>query len=240
MLDRVVATDHVPAKPDRGFRFKPSIMDHVDYRLAETREQKEEIYRLRYRAYLREGAVVPSDGGMTFDSYENCLNNWTFGVYHRGSLLGSIRIAVLTKKWRTSPSADLFGDVLDPMLDAGQIVIDPSRFVADPDRGREFPYLPLVSARLGWVAGMHFGADVGLSIIRVEHQPFYRRMFLQEEIAKPRLFPGLLKPVGLMAARYRDVKDEVLERHPFLRSTAFERRMLFKGTGIELEEGMAA
>ena len=28
-------------------------MDHVDYRLAETPEEKEEIYRLRYRAYLR-------------------------------------------------------------------------------------------------------------------------------------------------------------------------------------------
>ncbi len=35
-------------------------VDQVDYRLAETPEEKEEIYRLRYRAYLREGAIRPS------------------------------------------------------------------------------------------------------------------------------------------------------------------------------------
>ena len=28
-------------------------LEFVDYRLAETPEQKDEIYRLRYRAYLR-------------------------------------------------------------------------------------------------------------------------------------------------------------------------------------------
>ena len=32
-------------------------LEHVDYRLAETPEEKDEIYRLRYRAYLREGAI---------------------------------------------------------------------------------------------------------------------------------------------------------------------------------------
>ena len=30
------------------------LLDNVDYRLAETPEQKEEMYRLRYRAYLRD------------------------------------------------------------------------------------------------------------------------------------------------------------------------------------------
>ena len=34
------------------------LLEHVDYRLAETPEEKDEIYRLRYRAYLREGAIL--------------------------------------------------------------------------------------------------------------------------------------------------------------------------------------
>lgn len=223
---------HKPS--DRGFRHKPSILDHVDYRLVETSEQKEEIFRLRYKAYLREGAVAPSETEMVFDSHDEAPNHWVFGVYYRGVLFGSIRIGVLTDKWRDTPSGRLFPDVLGPLLDAGQVIIDPTRFVADPDRAREFPYLPLMSARLGWVAGIHFRADLGLSVIRPEHQPFYRRLFLQQEIAEPRLLPGLLKPVGLMAARYSEVKDEVLARHPFLRSTAFERRMLFKDSDVRL------
>ncbi len=36
------------------------LLEHVDYRLPRTDEEKEEIYNLRYRAYLREGAVKES------------------------------------------------------------------------------------------------------------------------------------------------------------------------------------
>jgi hypothetical protein len=74
----------------------------------------------------------------------------------------------------------------------------------------------------------YFNADLGLAIVRAEHQAFYRRVFLHETIAKPRMFPGLLKPVGLMAADFPAMKEKVFERYPMMRSTAFERRMLFE------------
>jgi hypothetical protein len=45
------------------------------------------------------------------------------------------------------------------------------------------------------------------------------------------LFPGLIKPVGLMAANYREIRDQVFQRFPFMRSSAFERRMLFQRAG---------
>jgi hypothetical protein len=45
------------------------------------------------------------------------------------------------------------------------------------------------------------------------------------------MFPGLLKPVGLMAADFPAMKEKVFERYPMMRSTAFERRMLFERPG---------
>ena len=51
---------------------------------------------------------------------------------------------------------------------------------------------------------------------------------LKETIAEPRFFPGLLKPVGLMAADFPAMREKVFERYPMMRSTAFERRMLFE------------
>jgi hypothetical protein len=202
-------------------------MDQVDYRLAETPEEKEDIYRLRYCAYLREGAVRPSADERVFDQFEDAPNAWTFGVYLHGELYSSIRISVLTSEWRMSPSVELFGDVLHPLLDKGLVFIDSTRFVADPNKARHFPELPYVTVRLGSTAGVHFDADYGLAIIRPEHQAFYRRVFLQETWCEPRLYPGLVKPVGLMAAHLPTVRDRVLARYPFLRSSAFERRMLF-------------
>jgi len=41
----------------------------------------------------------------------------------------------------------------------------------------------------------------------------------------------LIKPVGLMAAKYPEIRDRVFQRFPFMRSSAFERRMLFQRTG---------
>ena len=45
------------------------------------------------------------------------------------------------------------------------------------------------------------------------------------------MLPGLLKPVGLMAADFPALKEKVFERYPMMRSTAFERRMLFTRSG---------
>jgi hypothetical protein len=207
------------------------LLDQVDYRLAETPEERDEIYRLRYRAYLREGAIQPTNDQRVIDQFEDAPNAWTFGVYFQGELYSSIRVSVLTSEWRMSPSVELFGDVLHPKLDQGLVFIDSTRFVADPEKARNFPELPYVTVRLGSMAGVHFNADFGLAIVRAEHQAFYRRLFLQETWCEPRLYPGLVKPVGLMAAHLPTVRETVLARYPFLRSTAFERRMLFERNG---------
>lgn len=204
------------------------LLDQVDYRLAETPQEKEEIYNLRYRAYLREGAVVESPEQRVTDQYDDLPNSWTFGVYIQGELCSSVRISVLTSEWRESCSAEAFGEILHPRLDRNEVIIDPARFVADPDKAKRIPELPYVTLRLAYMACEYFNADLGLAIVRAEHQAFYRKVFLHETIAEPRFFPGLLKPVGLMAADFPALRDKVFERYPMMRSTAFERRMLFE------------
>ena len=203
-------------------------LEHVDYRLAETPEEKDRIHRLRYRAYLREGAILPSESERVTDRYDDLPNNFTFGIYLHGELYSSIRISVLTSEWRGSPSSEMFTDLIHPELDRGKIIIDPTRFVADPEKAKRFPELPYVTVRLGYVACGHFNADIGLANVRPEHRAFYRKVFLQEPWGEPRLYPGVIKPVGLMAAKYPVIRDKVFQRFPYMRSSAFERRMLFE------------
>src|SRR5258705_5645366 len=221
------------AEPTTAVRGRSSdLLDQVDYRLAQTPQEKEEIYHLRYRAYLREGAIRPSDDERVTDQYDEAPNAWTFGVYFQDVLHSSIRVSVLTSEWRMSPSVELFGDVLHPELDKGKVIIDSTRFVAEPERARNFPELPYVTVRLGSMAGVYFNADYGLAIVRPEHQAFYRRVFLHETWCEPRTYPGLVKPVGLMASHLPTLRERVLARYPFLRSTAFDRRTLFdRGSG---------
>ncbi len=79
-----------------------------------------------------------------------------------------------------SYTTELFGDVLHPRLDRGEVFVDPARFAADPEKGQRFPELPYLTVRLGYMACDHFNADTGLSMVRTDHQAFYRRVFLSE------------------------------------------------------------
>jgi len=92
-------------------------LEHVDYRLAETTEARDAIYRLRYRAYLREGAILPSASERVSDRYDDLPNTFIFGIHVRGELFSSIRVSVLSSDCRESPSAAMFPDLLLPELD---------------------------------------------------------------------------------------------------------------------------
>src|SRR5258708_37006814 len=109
-------------------------LDGVDYQVARTPAEKEAIYHLRYRAYLREGAVKETPERSVVDQYEDLPNSWTFGVYLHGELCSSVRISVLTSEWRQSCSAEAFGEILHPGPDRREIIISPARFRATPDR----------------------------------------------------------------------------------------------------------
>jgi hypothetical protein len=85
-----------------------------------------------------------------------------------------------------------------------------------------------MTLRLAYVACEHFHADIGLASVRTEHQAFYRRVFLHKPISAPRDYPGLTKPICLMAVDYPAMREKVFTRYPYFRSNAFERRKLFE------------
>ena len=211
--------------PERNSKIE--LLDQVDYRLAETEEEKDEIYRLRYRAYLNEGAIEPNRDRKVTDPFDNLPNSWIFGVYFEGVLSSSLRISVASPEWSDTPSMNVFPDILEPQLEKGKVMIDPTRFVADPERARRIPELPYMTLRLAYVACEYFHADLGLASVRAEHQAFYRRVFLHT-ISPPRDYPTLTKPICLMAIEFPGMRDKVFARYPHLRSSYFERRMLFE------------
>lgn len=229
-----MSSEAEPRKPSpvRG----AALFDRIDYRLIETPEDRDSIYLLRYKAYLNGGLILPSETCQVRDVYDDAPNVWIFGVYVDGELCSSVRIHLLTREWRMSYSTELYGDVLHRRLDRGEVFVDPARFVADPEKAQRFPELPYLTVRLAYLACEYFNADTGLALVRPTHQSFYRRVFLNETIADPRLFPNALAKVALMASDYRAVKEHVMTRFPIMRSSAFERRMLFQRDGHAFQE----
>jgi N-acyl-L-homoserine lactone synthetase len=215
------------------------LLDRVDYRLAETQAEKQAIYQLRYRAYLKEGAIEPNRHRIVTDNFDELDNNWNFGVYLDGALVSSLRITVASPDQPISPSMNVFRDLLEPELARGRVIVDPTRFVADPERSRQLQELPYITLRLAYVACAYFNADIGLATVRTEHQAFYRRTFMHQPISAARNYPGLIKPIVLMAVDYPAMREKVFTRYPFLRSSYFERRMLFERIADRLSPTLA-
>ncbi|CAN5320416.1 hypothetical protein BH10PSE10_BH10PSE10_02520 [soil metagenome] len=210
-------------------------LDDVDYRLMETEFEKEEIYRLRYRAYLHEGAIEPRADKRLKDRFDDLPNSWTFGVYIGGRLLSSIRISVAASLDDDTPAVDAFPDLLKPELAKGKVICDANRFVADPDRDHRMTELPYVTVRLGYMACAYFNANIGTATVRAEHRAFYRRVFLVKPLCEPRPYPTLTKPLCLMAEDCDVVRYRIFERYPFFRSSLFERRKLFERSHLPSE-----
>src|ERR1700693_1994344 len=105
------------------------LLDRIDCRLADSEEEREAIFRLRYEAYLREGAIAPNFTRTFTDDYDETENAWLFGLYLDGDLASSIRLHVACEDNRDFPSRKVFADLLEPELDAGKVIVDPTWFV---------------------------------------------------------------------------------------------------------------
>lgn len=215
------------AKKNRTAARGLELLNKVDYRLIETDADREEIFRLRYRAYLNEGVIEPRNDQRLTDRYDDAPNAWIFGVYFDGVLTSSIRVSVSTPEMPQIPSAAVFPEYLEPKIAEGKIIVDPNRFVADPVRAVRLPELAYLTVRLGYVACELFHADYGLAAVRAEHQAFYRRVFMHDVVCPARPYPTLTSPISLTAVHYPSVREKIFQRYPIFRSTLFERRMLF-------------
>jgi len=217
------------ARPSHA-AFGTELLDRVDYQLAESAAEKDAIYRMRYQAYLYAGLTTPSDSERVTDHFDDAPNTWTFGVYVDGELCSSLRIHLLTSEWREAFTTEIYGDILYPRLDRGEVFVDSGRFVATPKISQRYPEIPYLTVRLAFLACEHFNANLGLAMVHPDHVPFYRRVFLQKPMAEPRPFPGW-RTVTLTACDTRNDWQKIVTRFPIMRSSAFERRMLFQHTG---------
>jgi hypothetical protein len=216
------------------------LVERVDYQRADSDEVREAVFRLRYDCYLRERAIQAGFEKRFTDPYDELGNTWIFGLHLDGKLVSSIRLSVATRDFPEMPAMWAFQDELMPLLDAGKIIIDPTRHVVDKDAAREYPNLVYLTMRLGWVAAEYFQADVVLATVRTEHQAFYRKVFGHRLVAPARPYRTLIKPLSLMTLDYFAAKESVNRRYPFFRSTFFERRMLFERLQVpELAEDLA-
>lgn len=203
------------------------LMDRVEFRRADTREDKEAIFRMRYEAYAREGYIEPNPSGLFTDPDDDRPNAWLIAVFIDGALASSIRLHIASRPEHFTPVANGFPDVLMPRLEAGDLFIDASRQTSRLEFTRAYPFLPYITIRSAFIAEDHFGGDFITAACRREYQAAFRRMYGMVNWSEPRPYPPLTRLQALMAYDCKAKWSATRTRYPFIRSTLSEQRALF-------------
>jgi N-acyl-L-homoserine lactone synthetase len=214
------------------------LLERTTYRRADSRHEIESIRRLRYEAYLKEGAIHENEHRQLIDSFDHGDNVYNIGVYVDGQLASALRLHPLRRAEQRSPAFEAFKDVLGSEIAAGKVVLDPNRFVVNYNLARVHQYLPYVTLRPTYLASVYFHANLVTMTCRAEHQAFYMRGFEARRAAAPRPYPTLTKPLGLLLTDFDRDAQSILERHPYWNSSAAEREALF-GAGPTYQIGEA-
>jgi hypothetical protein len=216
------------------------LLERVEYRRADSIEDKQAIYRMRHEAYMRAGTVEPRRSGMFHDKLDEVENAWLIGLYIDGELASALRLHISASPEVPLPAAKTFADVLEPHLLAGRMIIDATRFVSKLEFSQQYSEMPYITLRPTFLAEEFFGADYVTAACLVEHQTFYRRMFGGVPWSLPREYPHFRRPMAFLGYDCKARREMTHERYPFYRSTEAEQARLFSRSSNVAENILVA
>jgi hypothetical protein len=194
---------------------------------AHTEDLKEEVYALRYRAYLQEGAIEPHPSERFCDHFDNQPNNVTWALTDHGRVVGSIRTTWYDPADPTHKIPEQLGypEEVERLATASQRILSGNRFVTEPDRPQRDSLYPILLLRHHMMVA-HQRADLALAAVRSNHLPFYRRMLQLERVSEGRIYPGLKSVMYLTACNFSNGVDSVYVNTPSLKPKGYERMFL--------------
>ncbi|MGD1923991.1 MAG: hypothetical protein ACFB03_07345 [Paracoccaceae bacterium] len=223
MSDGIVETASETKAQYRGLRVVQATAD----------PQMDEVYSLRYRAYLKESAIEPNCTRRFIDNYDLNRTSVPLGVVNqRGRLIGAIRFAVQPPMshgimdFRSSPEFQVFPDVLRQLEQDDRPIASGARFAIEPENPRRSEIAVLLMLAQV-VAARASGAKWGLATVRGSHLHFYRRFCAMKPLCEPRRMPNLNYDYTLMGVDIDEAYADVIARYPQACRDYFEREHPF-------------
>jgi hypothetical protein len=188
--------------------------DPLECIIAQSGEEREQVYRLRYAGYRRHGPIVSRADGIFADRYDDLRNCFNFLVRTRaGEAVAAVRVNVVCNRegWQEAPLQQVFGDhaMLPSMAVEGYVEASQLVFARQAERD-------LFVQLVGHMAALATVCQTGwlLACPRIEHGFFYQRMFGFRPMGAPRQHRGAGFRAQLLAARRDDVGHYVEEARP--------------------------
>jgi hypothetical protein len=202
--------------------------NRVTCRLARSHAERDAIFKLRYRSYLRTGLISQNSFGRYLERADHAANTYLIGLHVDRKLVSCLRLQISSPTSPSFSSLELFPSVLEPLRRSNKTIVDLSCVATDGEVAQQYVWLPYIILRC-WIAGAeHFRADYIAAAVRPQHQLFYKRALDCELHPEPRSLPHHLTSVGLVTFDFANSGKRLYENLPFLCSTSAERLELFE------------
>ena len=176
----------------------PATETRITCTLAETPQDRDAVYRLRYHCYRRAQSIDPCANERFSDSYDALPNHFSF-LAQAGSAnhLATVRISVVRPDlgWTSAPSQKVFGDHPAFQRITRGSFVEASRLCFVEQARRDV--LMQVVSYLAALADL-YEVDSLVACPRVEQSPIYERLFGFVQLAEPRQYFGVKFATSLL------------------------------------------
>lgn len=173
--------------------------------IASCAQTREEVFRLRYRAYLHEGAIEFNKNEIFSDGYDALSTSVLIYVAEPdGKIVGSLRFSVQPPSLNgfsrplSCPEFLVFPEELKDLSADNRPIASGSRFSIEPNHEKS-PKIAILLLLAEAKAAKASGAKWGIATARGLHVRLYERFHLRQ-ISEPRRMPGLKYKYALLAS----------------------------------------
>ncbi|MGB7301901.1 MAG: hypothetical protein WA888_24140 [Burkholderiaceae bacterium] len=189
----------------------------LSIRIVNDAKLRDEVFRLRYRAYTNEGEIPDNRSGMFADEYDDAPNQVSWALFMGNDLVGTVRSMFFSPAAEVLlPEHKVYGDIIPRVLPYNARVVSGNRFAIDPayvSMGKRLTFQLLKHhIMVALVNG-----DWAIAAVKKHHQAFYERVMRLTPASEPRYYDEMNSSFTLMVANVLDKYASVCARHPSLR-----------------------
>lgn len=189
-----------------------------------TQALREQVYALRYRAYLRENAIEECTEERFEDKYDSQPNHVLWALTENEEVIGSIRTT-----WFDPAEVHLIPEMIGYAEDLAKSVpenvklLSGNRFVTSSSFDSS-PQTAMLLLRHYMETAHYYQTEWAICAVRKNHEPFYRRVLhLKKHSEEGRIYPGLTCQMYLMSCDFKKNINAVYHNYPILKPKGYER-----------------
>jgi hypothetical protein len=174
--------------------------------IAQTPEDRDHVYRLRYECYRRSAAIAPRPDRRFSDAFDELPNHFSF-LARAGNPepAATVRISVVRPDvgWTDSPAGHVYADHPRFQAIAARSFVEANRLCFGPLARRD-AFVRLVAHMAAFAD--FYGVEWLLACPRVEHARVYERLFGFRPLAEARRYFGVAFDTRLLGIRPAELR----------------------------------